>query len=91
MVSREDQKLVVWPHYFDTTLTRAEGRKLPTKYAVEKPTVETIAKAAQSLGLHPVIEKQRTHPKAARKHEGRVLIDKKTTKTKLLLQIAHRL
>jgi len=91
MVSRDEGKLVLWPMYFDASLSRLEGRKVPKKNAIEKPLAENIAKAAKSLGLNPVLEKQSVHPSTPWKQDGRVLVDKKGSKTKLLIQIANRL
>jgi len=91
MVTRDDGKVVIWPMYFDSTLTRLQGRRVPKKYAVEKPTAEDIAKAAKSLGFNPILEKQSVHPSTTWKQDGRVLIDKKGSKAKQLIQIANRL
>ena len=91
MVSRDEDKYVVWPVYFDKSVSRLEGRRVPQKHAVDKPNAENIAKAAKSLGLNPVLEKNAMHPARTWKKEGRVLIDKKDAKSKLLVQIANRL
>jgi len=91
MVSRGEEKYVVYPVYFDKTLAKREGRKVSLKNAIEKPTIEDIAKAAKSLGLNPVIEKESAHPLKHWKKDGRILIDKKDTKIKLLRQISNRL
>ncbi len=91
MVSRDEEKFVIWPSYFDKTRSRLQGRRVAKKHAVEKPAVDAIAKAAKSLGLNPVVEKERAYPANHWKKSGRVLVDKKTTKSKLLVQIANRL
>jgi signal recognition particle subunit SRP19 len=91
MVSRNEHKYILYPLYFDSAVSRLKGRKVGRKYAVEKPTVETIAKAAGSLGLHPLLEKDHAHPSTPWRKEGRVVIDKKGPKTRLLLQITNRL
>ena len=91
MVSRGEEKYVIYPIYFDKSVSRLTGRKLSKKYAVEKPNIEDIAKAARSLGLNPVLEKDRAHPSTPWKKNGRLLIDKKDKKSKLLRQIASRL
>jgi len=91
MVSKDENKYVIWPSYFDRTLSRSAGRKLPKKQAVDKPAIDNIAKAAKSLGLNPVVEKEAFHPSQPWKNEGRIMIDKKEPKTKLLKQIAKRL
>lgn len=91
MVSRGEDKYVVWPRYFDKSISRLSGRKVSKKNAVEKPTAENISKAAKSLGLNPVLEKTCAHPSRHWKKEGRVLVDKKDSKSKLLAQIANRM
>ena len=91
MVSRGEDKYVIWPVYFDKSLSKLEGRKVPKKNAVDKPSVDDIAKAAKSLGLNPVLEKNVAHPSRHWKKEGRVLVDKKDSKSKLLMKIANRL
>lgn len=91
MVSKGDNKYVLWPIYFDKSVSRRSGRKIPKNKAVEKPLIENISKAAKSLGLNPVIEKNFSHPSKHWKKEGRILIDKKMSKFELLKQIANRL
>jgi signal recognition particle subunit SRP19 len=91
MVSKDERKLVLYPLYFDSLVSRLNGRKVPKKYAVEKPTAESIAKAAQSLGLKPILEKNTAHSSTPWKKEGRVIVERKGPKTKLLQQIAQRL
>ena len=91
MVSRGEEKYVVWPVYFDKSVSRINGRKVSKKYAVEKPSIENILKAAKSLGLNPILEKESIHPKRNWKKEGRILINKKDSKSKLLRQISKRI
>jgi len=91
MVSRGEDKYVVYPVYFDKTVSRLNGRKVSKKYAVEKTNIDNIMKAAKSLGLNPVLEKDSTHPSHPYKKEGRILIDKKDNKSKLLVQIAKKI
>ena len=91
MVSRGEDKYAVYPIYFDKTVSRISGRKISKKHAVEKPSIEDISKAAKSLGLNPILEKEVAYPSHNWKKEGRILVDKKDSKSKLLLQIANRL
>ena len=91
MVSKGEDKYVIWPIYFDKSVSRHGGRKVSKKHAVEKPSIEDIVKSAKSLGLNPVLEKNCSHPSNHWKNDGRVLVDKKDSKSKLLAQIANRL
>jgi signal recognition particle subunit SRP19 len=91
MVSKDDRKYIIYPVYFDSTISRLKGRRVPKKHAVEKPSSEDIAKAVKSLGLNPLLEKNAAFSSTPWKKEGRVIVDKKGPKTKLLIQIANRL
>ena len=62
MVSKNDEKWVIWPIYFDKSISRKNGRKISKKIAIDKPILENIAKAAKSLGLNPIIEKDNSYP-----------------------------
>jgi len=88
MVSRGENKFVIYPIYFDKTVTKFLGRKVSLKNAVEKPNIEDIAKAAKSLGLNPVLEKESAHPSHPWRKEGRILVDKKDSKSKILVSIS---
>ena len=91
MVSKGEGKWVIWPVYFNKSVSRLNGRRISKKYAIEKPSSEGIAKAAKSLGINPILEKNCAYPKKHWKKEGRILVDKGESKSKLLLQIAKRL
>ncbi|MCJ2513952.1 MAG: signal recognition particle protein Srp19 [Candidatus Thermoplasmatota archaeon] len=88
MVSKDDHKLIIWPIYFEKNISRSKGRKIAKKFSLEKPDVEKIAKAAKTLGLSPIIEKNASHPYRSWKKEGRVIIDNNDTKSKIIFQIA---
>jgi signal recognition particle subunit SRP19 len=91
MVSKDDRKLIIWPIYFDKNISRSKGRKISKKFAIEKIDVEKIAKIAKTLGLSPIIEKNASHPYRSWKREGRVVIDNKDIKTKIIYQIGKML
>lgn len=91
MAHREDDKFILYPLYFDNSLSRNDGRRVSLDSSIEKPTIEQIAKAAESLGLHPILERDFSHPSRHWKQDGRILVDKKNSKEKILQQIAQRL
>lgn len=90
MVSRDDGKLVLWPIYFDRAEPRP-WRRIPKDLAIENPTAQAIANVCAELRLHPVLEKDVSHPKRWWKEEGRVLIDVRGAKGVLIQQIAEML
>lgn len=91
MVSRGDKIYVIWPEYFDSTLSRAEGRRVSKKYSVPSPRLEDIQKAAKLSGLKPVVEEDKAFPGKWWKKSGRILVPKKLTKQKVILKIAMKL
>ncbi|KAI1388487.1 signal recognition particle, SRP19 subunit [Hypoxylon trugodes] len=54
---------MLYPVYFDSTRSRAEGRRVPKSLAVTNPLAREIASACASLRLSPVFEAHRIHPK----------------------------
>jgi signal recognition particle subunit SRP19 len=88
MVSKGEEKFVIYPIYFDKNVTKIEGRKVSLKNSVEKPNIEEIAKAAKSLGLNPVLEKESAHSSQPWQKEGRILVNKKDSKSKILVSIS---
>ncbi|KAI8625860.1 signal recognition particle, SRP19 subunit [Xylariaceae sp. FL1651] len=54
---------MLYPVYFDARRTRAEGRRVPARLAVQNPLAREIANACAALRLSPVFEAHRTHPK----------------------------
>lgn len=91
MVGRDEGKLVIWPHYFDRSLSRAKGRRIPMDLAVENPRAGSIAQAARTLGLKAELDESARPPSRWFASKGRVLVPKTAKKEELLKQIARRL
>ena len=89
MVSRGEDKYVIYPIYFDKLISRQNGRKVAKKYSVDKPDIMNILKAAKSLKLNPILEKEVIYPSRPWKKEGRILVDKKDSKVNILRQISN--
>ena len=51
MVSRGEDKYVVYPIYFDKSVSRLSGRRVPIKNAVDKPSLEDISKSGGIEGF----------------------------------------
>ncbi|UCG68994.1 MAG: signal recognition particle subunit SRP19/SEC65 family protein [Thermoplasmata archaeon] len=91
MPKKKEKFIVLYPEYFTSKYSRSEGRRIPKKMAKSSPTVEDIEKAAKSLGLNPVVEKDKSYPRFWYKKRGRVLVEKKMSKTELLKKIGKGL
>ena len=53
----------IYPVYFDKNRSRAEGRRVGKKLAVENPLARDIVDAVQVLGLETLFEPDKQHPK----------------------------
>jgi signal recognition particle subunit SRP19 len=92
VVARDAGKVVLWPHYFDRNLSRAQGRRVPMELAVEEPKAGQIAQAARTLGLKVELDDTARPPRAWNASRGRVLVAQPAEKKEALLrQVAQRL
>ncbi|KAF1986386.1 signal recognition particle, SRP19 subunit [Aulographum hederae CBS 113979] len=53
----------LYPLYFDSSRTRAQGRRVGKELATENPLAHTIAQAVASCGMRVAFEPDKTHPK----------------------------
>jgi len=88
---RKQNKIVLWPVYFDSNKTRGDGRRVPKKLAVPSPKPEEIQKAAKRIGLQPEIVPEAIHPSSPWQKTGLLVVPKKDSKVKTLRKIAKEL
>ena len=81
---------VFWLDYFDSSLTRAGGRRIPISIATKSPSLEELATAARKLGFQPLMQKVH-HPSRPTKETGYVQIKKKERKEKVMMDMAKAL
>lgn len=81
---------IFYPEYFDKDRTRGEGRRVPRALAVERPTLEELAKACKMLGLEYILEKEKRYPKNWYYSQGRIAVKRIDGKKKkeLLRELA---
>ena len=94
MVSKRSGQFVIWPAYFDKSLTWSQGRRVVQNYSVDKPTVEQIVAACKALKLPFNVEPDKVYPNKWWSNKGRILIDKKKSKlskSKTVKAIAKKL
>lgn len=65
---------VLYPAYFDATLSRSDGRRVPQDLAVEEPEVSEVAKAVQQVGYDVIVERDKHYSREAHVARGRVLV-----------------
>ncbi len=72
----QTDKIVIWPTYFDSAVSRKDGRRVTKRYALKSPALDEIAEATRTLGLDPVVEQDKSYPASWWKKSGRVLVKK---------------
>ncbi len=86
-----EKSWVLWPEYFDSTLTRAQGRKVNKSLAVPEPSLEMLSKALQKLGIEHVLEDDKAYPGEWHLKKGRALVPITIPKSQLLVKVGEAL
>lgn len=88
---RKQDKIIIWPAYFDSTKTRSDGRRIPKNLAVPSPKILEIKEAVEKLGLNYELVLDAGYPKTPWLKTGMLLVTKKEPKNKLIKKIAKHL
>jgi signal recognition particle subunit SRP19 len=88
---RKQDKIIIWPAYFDSTKTRGEGRRIPKSLAVPSPKITEISDAAEKLGLECEAVLDVGYPKTPWLKTGMLLVKKSESKEKIIKKIAKNL
>lgn len=88
---RKQDKIVIWPVYFDSTKTRNKGRRMPKSLAVASPKILEIKQAVEKLGLDHELVLNAGYPKNPRLKTGMLLVTKKELKNRMIKKIAKQL
>jgi len=84
--------IIFWPQYFDIKRTRAQGRRVPIKYAVDRVNVKDLHASARKLGYNTQLETNYKYPKTWWDDPGRILVDTKgKKKSNVLIEISKEL
>jgi len=88
---RKQDKIVIWPAYFDSTKTRKDGRRIPKSSAVPSPKIFEIKDAAEKIGLEYELVQDAVYPKTPWLKTGMLLVKKNEPKDKIIKKIAKQL
>lgn len=91
MVSKGADSFVLWPHYFDRRLSRAEGRRVSVALAVKEPDAKWVEAAARKVGLDATVEEKAKHPSLPYERPGRILVKKDGPKEAILGRVAKQM
>jgi len=88
---RKQDKIIIWPAYFDSTKTRGDGRRVPKSLAVPSPKVLEVKEAVEKLGMSYEVVLDAGYPKTPWLKTGMLLVMKKEPKEKVIRTIGKRL
>jgi signal recognition particle subunit SRP19 len=88
---RKQNKIFLWPVYFDANKTMTDGRRVPKKLAVSAPKLEELQRAAKKVGLQTEVVSDAAHPSTPWRKTGLLVVPKKESKSKTLKMIAEQL
>jgi signal recognition particle subunit SRP19 len=88
---RKQDKIIIWPAYFDATKTRKDGRRLAKSLAVPLPRIMEIKDAAEKLGLKCELVENAGYSKTPWLKTGMLLVEKHEAKEKTIEKIAKQL
>jgi len=89
------KNFIVWPEYFDSTLPRRLGRRIPKNLAVPRPTLKDILDVCSELNLECEVREDKKYPRTWYSSGGCVVVTLKDgeelSKNKLIKLIASKL
>jgi len=88
---RKQNKVVLWPAYFDSTKTRLQGRRIPKGLAVISPRLDELQRATERCGLQPETVPDARYPHASWQKTGLIVVPKNATKMQIIKTVAKEL
>ena len=88
---RKQNRIFLWPVYFDSGKSRSNGRKVPKKLSVSSPKLEELQRAAKRLSLQPKIVSSAAYPSSHWQKTGLLILPKKESKNIVLKNIGKEL
>jgi signal recognition particle subunit SRP19 len=91
---RNDHRIRIFPEYFDKSLPRGKGRRLPLKLALENPSLNELKIAGQKLGYEVEIDPQKAYPRTWDNPKGILYISMESAqklernKSKMLIDLS---
>lgn len=81
---------ILYPCYFDATLQRREGRRVPKELGVKSPDLPAIEAVLRKMKV-PYRLEEHHHPARWAEREGRLVAEWEGSKEDLIRRIAKRL
>jgi signal recognition particle subunit SRP19 len=88
---RQQDKIIVWPVYFDSVKTRSEGRRVSKSLGIPSPKAVEVKEASEKVGLATELTPDVGYPKTPWLKSGMVKVKKKGSKNQTLMLIGKQL
>ena len=89
---KDYEHILVWLDYFNKTLPRKIGRRLPKEKCIFDPSLKELIDATKAAGIEPTeTEDQVRFPKRPYVRSGYIVLEKKSTKTSIMNKISEKL
>lgn len=88
---RKQDKIILWPAYFELARTRMEGRRVPKNLAILSPRISEMKDAADKLHMNCELTEGTAFSKTPWLESGMILIDKKGSKEETIRKMAEQL
>jgi signal recognition particle subunit SRP19 len=89
---KEYKRQVLWLDYFNSSISRSEGRRIPLDRSVKDPRLDELVEAVQNLGYSPEPAVLK-HPKRMSIQSGCVSVEKRAgvKKSSVIFEVAGSL
>jgi signal recognition particle subunit SRP19 len=88
---RKQDKIIIWPAYFDSSRSRIDGRRVANSVSVASPKITEIKEAVEKLGLSCELIPDIGYPKMPWVKAGMLLVEKKRSKSQTITMIGKQL
>ena len=77
-MTRDSRKMRIWTRYFDSKLSRSNGRRVPKEASIPNPSLDAIVWAARDAGISKMKrEEDAKHPSRSFSKEGMLILSTK--------------
>lgn len=90
MVKGVKGECILYPCYFNASLSRNEGRRVPRTLGAKGPVINDIERALKRANVKFRVEEHH-HPAYWMRHEGRIIAEWHEKKESLIKKVAQKL
>ena len=74
-MTADKSKMTLWTRYFNSKLSRSEGRRVPKEASIPNPSLDALVWAARDVGLSKMKrDLEASHPSRPHSKEGRLIL-----------------